>query len=99
MGVNMTYSGETPRETRRMKNAQDDRNRLTEIRGEVKELMEEALKIASKHGQENVATSYWYAHVICALDRNNDYLGASMMTMEDSEDSIQSDIDDEEEEE
>lgn len=68
--------------------------RLLDIKDEIKSLMEEALEIVSEHSEHEcrVATSYWYAHVVGALDSEHHYLGGSMMTMQDSINGLEEDV-------
>ena len=68
----------------------NDAHRLSEIKDQIKELMEEARSILEQ-GNERVwfrAKSYWYAHIITALDKDHMYLGGSMTTMQDTIDEL-----------
>lgn len=70
--------------------------RLREIMGELKELTREATEIIRYEGPPGThlqATSYPIPHILGAIDKDNDYIGASPMytlddivkTMEDEE--------------
>ena len=64
--------------------------RLDEIKNEIKELMNEARSIL-QHGDERTwarAKGYWYAHIVSALDKEHDYMGNSMVTMQDTIDEM-----------
>ena len=74
-------------------------NRLEEIKDEIKDLLEESRRIIHFNGNKldwERAKSYWFAHIQCALDKNNDYLGSSMFTMQDTIDSLSDEDEDEE---
>jgi hypothetical protein len=60
-------------------------DRLIEIKQEIKELMQEARQIARRadKGASSRFESYAYAHIVSALDKDHDYLGGSMVTMQD----------------
>ena len=65
---------------------------LKEIREAIKLLMEKAKDIVDAFGSENdggVMKGYWYAHIVRALDKDHEYLGGSMMTMQDTIDSME----------
>jgi hypothetical protein len=38
------------------------------------------------------AKAYWYAHIICALTNDHDYLGSSMSTMQDAAEVIENKV-------
>lgn len=68
----------------------DASERLYEIKDEIKELMKEAKSIL-QHTDERTwarAKSYWYAHIVSALDKEHDYMGGSTVTMQDTIDEI-----------
>lgn len=77
------------------------RQRLIEIKDEIKTLLEEAKQIIRYKSSNSItwerARSYWYAHIMMALDKEHDYLGGSMFTMEDTINELEEvDEDDEE---
>ena len=62
-------------------------NQLMEIKIEIKDLVERALDIVREEGTPrmiNEAKAYWYAQILTKLDKDHDYLGGSMCTMEDT---------------
>ena len=75
--------------------------RLLEIKDEMKELLGEAHDIL-RSGEDHIALrraeSYWYAHIVMALDKDHGYLGSSMCSMQDTIDELtesMEDVDDE----
>jgi len=66
----------------------EDIERLEEIRERMHELLEEAEEIVRNFEGGDMAyqraKSYWLAHIKTALDDEHDYLGGSMVTMEDT---------------
>jgi hypothetical protein len=78
--------------------------RVAEIKNEIKTLLEEAFNLirfecAGDNSTSVIyerARSYWYAHIAMALDKEHNYLGGSMFTMQDTIDDMQSYIEDEE---
>jgi len=66
-------------------------NRLCEIRTEIKTLVEEAKQLIQKEGtttEKERARSYFIPQILMALDNDHDYLGGTMFTMQDVENSI-----------
>lgn len=63
-----------------------DHERLTEIHGEMIELMEEARRLIQREGgiTWERAKSYWLGHIEQALSKETRYVGSSMFTMEDT---------------
>lgn len=60
---------------------------LTEIQAEILDALERAenlLQGAGYHGALTRAKSYWLAHAKMAITRQHEYLGGSMVTMEDT---------------
>jgi hypothetical protein len=68
----------------------ENAERLTEIKDEIKALMDEALQIVRRadHMTYEQARAYWYPHLIMALDKEHGYLGGSMFTMQDAIDAL-----------
>lgn len=68
----------------------EDLERLTEIKDEIQELVEEAKGILPcGTGLTGRAESYWIPHILTALEKNNGgYLGGSMTTMQDTIDEL-----------
>tara|TARA_B100001057_G_scaffold475028_1_gene541356 strand:+ start:82 stop:351 length:270 start_codon:yes stop_codon:yes gene_type:complete len=60
-----------------------DKNRLKEIKEQIKELLEEAINLVPDHERAR-AKCYWYAHISMALDEDHGYLGSSMYSMQDT---------------
>ena len=60
--------------------------RLANIKDEIKELIREAKGIVRFKGGITYerARSYWLAHIIMALDKDHEFLGGSMFTMQDT---------------
>lgn len=55
--------------------------RLEEIKEEIWELADEALRVTREVGDESdhqYAKGYWYAHIVTALDDESGYVGGSM---------------------
>jgi tetrahydromethanopterin S-methyltransferase subunit G len=67
----------------------DDHERLKEIREEMECLLNEAEQLIRRTGfPYERAKSYWIAHIESALMRNGRFLGASMVTMDDTIDEL-----------
>ena len=69
----------------------DDAGRLSEIKDEIKELMDEAKSIVEHSGNNTAwarAKSYWYAHIVMALDDDHMFMGGSMTSMQDTIDEL-----------
>ena len=61
----------------------EDQMRFSEIIENIDELMEEAINLLP----ENIvgkAKSYWYAHILCAINDDHEFLGGSMHHMQNS---------------
>ena len=65
------------------KRAEADEFFFEEIIGEISELAREALDLLPEDIQEN-ARSYWYSHILCALNDDHEFIGGSMLHMNDS---------------
>ena len=61
----------------------EDQERFEEIIGEISELAKEALDLLPEDMQEN-AMSYWYSHILCALNDDHEFIGGSILHMNDS---------------
>lgn len=72
-------------------------DRLLEIKDEIKELVGEAQEIVKGTRAEVRATAYWYPHILLALDKESEYLGASMCTMQDTIDELTEEAESEDE--
>ncbi len=58
-------------------------DRLTEIKDEIKTLMLEARDLLEGEGMVwERARSYWWAHIMCSLDHDHEFLSREMCTME-----------------
>lgn len=68
---------------------------LEEAKEEIEAALEKAYRALHTVGGITFerARSYWYAHVRMALDKNHDYLGGSMITMQDTIDELEADAD------
>ncbi len=60
------------------------KERLEEIREEMLELLEEARNIIPEGTTKSRAEMYWYAHIKTAILKEHDYLGGSMVTVDDT---------------
>jgi len=69
---------------------------LEEIQQEMLELLSKAQDLISGTREEARAKSYWLAHIKTALTNEHEYLGSSMITMEDSINALRADNDDDE---
>jgi hypothetical protein len=63
---------------------------LTDIKEAMKLLAEKALELIPEGIHKERARCYWYAHIVLALDSDNEFLGKSMIQMQDTIDDIQS---------
>jgi hypothetical protein len=61
----------------------NDKYRFTEIKEQIKELIEEAISLVPSV-ERHRAESYWFAEISIALDEDHDYLGGSMCSMQDT---------------
>ena len=68
----------------------EDLERLAEIKDEIEELLDEARGIirSGDEGAYERALVYWLAHIRTALDNDHEYLGGSMVTMQDTIDEL-----------
>ena len=58
---------------------------LEEIKEQIKMLMGEAMDMIPRDGMyASRARSYWYAHILTALDDESEFLGGSMHSMQDT---------------
>lgn len=69
---------------------QETVDRLEEIRIEIEELAREAVGMLDGITRER-ARSYWFAHIICALSKESEFLGSSMITMEETIEELRED--------
>lgn len=60
----------------------EDQQRFEEIIGNIDELIEEAINIIPEN-LVSKAKSYWYAHIMCAINDDHEFLGGSMHHMQD----------------
>ncbi len=61
----------------------EDKERFKEIIYEISDLAKEALDLLPEDIQES-ARSYWYSHILCALNDDHEFMGGSMLHMNDS---------------
>lgn len=60
------------------------KERLEEIREEMLELLEEARNIIPDGTLKARAEMYWYAHIKTAILKEHEYLGGSVVTIDDT---------------
>ncbi len=60
------------------------RERLNEIKEQMLELLDEAKNLIPEGMTKERARCYWYAHIKTALLKEHEYLGGSLVTMEDT---------------
>ncbi len=60
----------------------EDQQRFEEIINNIDELMEEAINIIPENMVAK-AKSYWYAHILCAINDDHEFLGSSLHHMQD----------------
>lgn len=58
--------------------------RLQEIKEQMLELLDEAKKIIPEGMTKERAKCYWYAHIKTALLKEHEFLGGSLVTMDDT---------------
>lgn len=58
--------------------------RLIEIKQEMLSLLEEAKELIPEGITKERARCYWYAHIKTALLKEHEYLGGSLVTMDDT---------------
>lgn len=68
----------------------DSADAMEAVKAAIKELVKAARDIAAAHSrlEGQRADSYWYAHILGALDNEHGYCGGSMITMQSSADSL-----------
>ncbi len=72
--------------------SREDWERLGEIKEEIKELVREDVDLIRDTNEYERAKGYWYAHIVCALDDDHMFLGGSMVTMQNTIDSFEDDV-------
>ena len=60
----------------------EDQQRFSEIINNIDNLIEEAINIIPDN-LVSKAKSYWYAHILCAINDDHEFLGGSMHHMQD----------------
>ena len=60
----------------------EDQQRFSEIINDIDDLMGEAINLIPENMVAR-AKSYWYAHIMCAVSDNHEFLGSSMHHMQD----------------
>ncbi len=61
--------------------------RLLEIKEEIKELANEAISVVAEETKGQIfarANAYWHPQILMTLDKEHDYMGGSMCTLEDT---------------
>lgn len=58
--------------------------RLTEIKEQMLELLEEAKDLLPEGMTKERAKCYWYAHIKTAILKEHEYLGGSLVTVDDT---------------
>ena len=79
-------------------NKSEIKERLNEIKEQMLELLEEAKDIIPEGMPKERAKAYWFAHVKTALLKEHEYLGGSLVTMDDTINELEGEEDEEEEE-
>jgi len=59
-------------------------DRLTEIKEQMLELLEEAKDLLPEGMTKERAKCYWYAHIKTALLKEHEFLGGSLVTVDDT---------------
>ena len=70
--------------------------RLTEIKEQMLELLEEAKDLLPEGMTKERAKCYWYAHIKTAILKEHDFLGGSMVTVDDTISELGEDSEEEE---
>lgn len=65
-------------------NKKEKAKKLQEISEQMLELLEEAKNIIPEGMAKERAKCYWYAHIKTAILKEHEYLGGSMVTMEET---------------
>lgn len=73
------------------------KERLIEIKEQMLGLLDEAKNIIPEGMAKESAKCYWYAHIKTSLIKENEYLGGSMVTMDDTINEISEEESEEEE--
>ena len=61
----------------------EDQQRFAAIIQQIDNLMEEAIDLIPEN-MVSQAKSYWYAHIMCAINDDNEFLGGSSHHMQDT---------------
>ena len=61
---------------------------LTDIKDTIRHLVDTALYIIPEGIIKERAKAYWHAHIVTALDDDNDYIGTSTCQMQDTIDEV-----------
>ena len=64
-----------------------DADELEGIKEEIKELVYQAMDLVDS-SEKPAARSYWFAHILTALDGESEFMGGSMQTMQDTIDAM-----------
>lgn len=70
--------------------------RLTEIKEQMLELLEEAKDLLPEGMTKERAKCYWYAHIKTAILKEHEFLGGSMVTVDDTISELGEDSEEEE---
>ena len=65
---------------------------LSDIKEEIKDLVYQAKRHVERGGNKFLleqAKAYWIPHILMALDKEHDYLGGGMVTMQDTIDALE----------
>jgi len=66
--------------------------RLIDLKDELHEKLDEVQELLESVGFGARADAYWMAHIKMALDKQHEYLGGSMVTMQDTIDELEGEI-------
>lgn len=67
-----------------MDKTKEKAERLQEIKEQMLELLDEAKELIPEGMTKERAKCYWYAHIKTAILKEHEYLGGSMVTMEET---------------
>lgn len=63
-------------------------NELEELKANLENIMHEIGNLIDMTDERHAARSYWFGHIMGALDGDSEYMSGSMTTMQDSIDAI-----------
>lgn len=69
----------------------ENKHRFEEIMEEMNDLLDEAMNLLD-NDEKHRARGYWYAHIKSAINKQTEFLGGSMLTMESSLESFEEEV-------